>query len=440
MKPSVSAENASPRLKVLIVAAHDSLGGAARAIFRVYSALKEFHGDTLDITLRVANKTVDDPGIIGGKPSRSRMEYARYYLRTRFRKYVPRQPFVTENPVLHSQALYDTGLGREINSRNPDVVLMGWLGGSTISIREIGQIKAPIVWRMSDLWVVAGAEHLTEDPRYAKSYSRTSRPAGESGPDINRETFLRKKRWWQNSHRIVALSRWQARQAKLSTLTKSWPVDLIPVPIDPEAWAPREQSEARKNLGLPIEPLLLGFGAGQATKHRHKGADLLFEALRFLMSEGGSVVGGRRVELVIFGEEENTRQETPLPTHFLGKLDNAQLADVYSAIDVLVAPSRQESFGQVAAEAQTCGAPAIVFDNSGLADVVDNLTTGRVVPAFDTRALAEAIKWVLEDESRREELSRNARERAMRLWSPEVVAHRYAAVLTEAASNRGRFE
>ena len=105
-------DSSDARLKVLIVAAHDSLGGAARAIFRVYSALKEFHGDTLDVTLRVANKTVDDPGIVGGKPARSRLEYVRYYLRTRFRKYVPRKPFVTENPVLHSQALYDTGLGR----------------------------------------------------------------------------------------------------------------------------------------------------------------------------------------------------------------------------------------------------------------------------------------------------------------------------------------
>lgn len=433
MKPSVSAGNHPPRLKVLIVAAHDSLGGAARAIFRVYSALKEFHSDTLDVTLRVANKTVDDPGIIGGKPTRSRMEYVRYYLRTRFRKYFPRKPFVTQNPVLHSQALYDTGLGREINSRNPDVVLMGWLGGSTISIREIGKIKAPIVWRMSDLWVVAGAEHLTQDPRYAKGYSRKSRPDGESGPDINRETFLRKKRWWRNSHRIVALSQWQARQASVSTLTKSWPVDVIPVPIDPEDWAARDQSVARKSLGLTAEPLLVGFGAGQATKHRHKGADLLFEALQFISSEKGGVIGGQRVELVIFGEEENTHQETPLPTHFLGKLDNAQLADVYSAIDVLVAPSRQESFGQVAAEAQTCGAPAVVFDNSGLADVVEDFSTGRIVPAFDTRSLAESIEWVLEDEGRREELSRNARERAVRLWNPEVVANQYAKVLTRAA-------
>jgi glycosyltransferase involved in cell wall biosynthesis len=431
-----SSPTSDAPLRVLIVAAHDSLGGAARAIRRVFDSLSEYETN-LNVTLRVIHKTVEHPRILGGKPARSRLEYAEYWLRTRFRKYFPRAEFVTSNPVLHSQALYPTGLGREINAFNPDVVLFGWLGNATISIEEIGRIKAPIVWRLSDLWVLAGAEHLTPTKRYADNYSRQSRPQDESGPDINRETFRRKKRaWGRKNHRIIALSSWQADQARLSTLTRRWPISVVPVPVDPDVWVPVNKAESREQLGLPQDSLLIAFGAGQATKHAHKGADLLFNALpralQILRDKGVT----EAVELVVFGEEENPTQSGDIPIHFLGKLDDSKLRFVYSAVDVLAAPSRQESFGQVAAEAQCCGLPVIVFDNSGLRDVVDDRKTGRIVPAFDTELFAESIAWILSDPAKRSELGHNARERAMYLWHPKTVAKQYADVLYAAASGR----
>ena len=113
---------------MIIVAAHDSLGGAARAIYRVFLALREWQSESFEMFLRTPNKTVDDDQVIGGKPARNRREFLEYWIRTRYRKYFPRKTFVTDNPMLHSQALYDTGLGREINSLKPDVVMMGWLG------------------------------------------------------------------------------------------------------------------------------------------------------------------------------------------------------------------------------------------------------------------------------------------------------------------------
>ena len=422
------------KVRVLIIAAHDSLGGAARAIYRVYSALREYESTRIEVTLRVPNKTRNDPGVIGGKPRRNRWEFARYWLRTRWRAKFHGKPFQTENRILHSQALYDTGLGREVNEFGADVVMLGWLGGSTLSIEEIGRIKAPIVWRMSDLWLVSGAEHYTDSARYAKGYSHSSRPHFESGPDINRKTFRRKLRYWKTPQHVVALSRWMLEQADLSILTKKWPKSIIPVPLDPEEWAPGPAMEARKQLGLPNEKMLVGFGAGQASKHFHKGADLLFEALNKLWG-GSSDKGKPEFELVVFGEEENPRTGLGFKTHYLGKLNNTELAKVYSAIDVLVVPSRLEAFGQVAAEAQMCGAPVIVFDNSGLTDVVSDRVTGCVVPAFDTQALADAIAWVLADRERQDRLRKAARERAIELWHPRVVAGQYADLLISVAKN-----
>jgi glycosyltransferase involved in cell wall biosynthesis len=423
------------RVRVLVVAAHDSLGGAARAIYRVYSALRGYESTRIEVTLRVPNKTQNDPGVLGGKPQRNSWEYARYWLRTRWRAKFPGIPFQTENRILHSQALYDTGLGREINEFGADVVMFGWLGGSTLSIDEIGRIKAPIVWRMSDLWLVSGAEHYTDAARYAKGYSRSSRPHSESGPDVNRKAFRRKLRRWKTPQHVVALSRWMLEQAEMSVLTKAWSKSIIPVPLDPEEWAPRPALEAREQLGLPKGKMLVCFGAGQASKHFHKGADLLFEALNKLWG-GSSDKGKPEFELVVFGEEENPRTNVGFKVHYLGKLGNSELATAYSAIDVLVVPSRLEAFGQVAAEAQMCGAPVVVFDNSGLTDVVSDRITGRVVPAFDTQALADAIAWVLADRERRDSLRRAARERAIGLWHPRVVARQYADLLISVAKSK----
>lgn len=426
--------NSETRVKVLIVAAHDSLGGAARAIHRVFHALQQLESGRIDARLRVPNKTVDDPMILGGKAVRSLWGSVRYWYQTRLRNRLMKRDFASKNPILHSQAEFNTGLAEEINAISPDIVLFGWLGSSTISIEEIAKIRAPVVWRMSDLWLICGAEHYTDTARYAEGYSRGSRPVHESGADINRRTFLRKTRNWTKPQTVVALTQWMLEESKKSAVTSKWRAEIIPVPIDPIVWSPRPATEARQRLNLPDGKTLVGFGAGQASKHFHKGADLLFEAIgNDLRSLDREVF--EEIELVIFGQEDRPQYSFARPIHYLGRLKDEQLADVYSSVDVLVVPSRLEAFGQVAAEAQMCGAPVVVFDNSGLTDVVADRVTGRVVPAFDTRALAQAIIWITTDTDRRERLKSASRERAMELWDPRVVARQYADLLISVASS-----
>ncbi len=428
-----SPDGDSRPLRVVFVAAHDSLGGAARAAYRVFDGIRSHFSDQVDITLRVIHKTRDDDQIIGGKPSRSTLEYWSYFLRTRFRKYFPRKPFISDNTLLHSQALYPTGLGREINAMNPDVVLFGWLGNGTLSVEEMGAIHAPVVWRLSDMWVFSGAEHYTDTGRYQQGYSRRSRPATESGPDIDRETFRRKRRHWREPAHIVALTPWLARQAQSSTLTKTWPTHVIPVPIDTDFWSPQERDSSRKALNIPADDLVVMFGAGGGTSQKHKGADLLFDALAPLARLHDESKDTRRLRLVVFGEEGETRDHEGVTVQFVGRLDDNQLRQAYSAADVFVAPSRLEAFGQVAAEAQSCGTPVVAFDNSGLADVIDHQVTGHLAQAFDPHSLAEAIWWCVEDKSRHEQLSGAARARAKSLWDPVIVAKAYVEVLQQAA-------
>ena len=422
----------SRRLRVLFVAAHDSLGGAARAAYRVFDAIRTYFPDQVDIWMRVVHKTREDDQIIGGKPRGTRLQYARYFLLTRFRKHFPRRPFLSENTLLHSEALYATGLAREINQMKPDVVLLGWLGNGTLSIEEIGQIKAPVVWRLSDMWMFSGAEHYTDTKRYTLGYTRQSRPRGETGPDIDRETFLRKKRQWRIPRHVVALSSWLEQEAQSSTLTQGWPTHVIPVPIDTDFWSPQNESNSRQALGIPNDASVVMFGAGGGTTQRHKGADLLFSSLAALRRNHRESNLGTDLRVVVFGEEGETEIRHGVTIQFLGRLDDEGLRAAYSSADVFVAPSRLEAFGQVAAEAQSCGTPVVAFNNSGLTHVVENGVTGRLAKAFDPASLAESIWWVLSDPVRREDLSANARSRAVALWNPKVVSQAYVNVLETA--------
>jgi glycosyltransferase involved in cell wall biosynthesis len=416
------------RPRVLIVAAHDSLGGAARAIYRVFEALSASSPSKYDIQLRVIHNLRDDDRVVGGKPKRNRREYAEYFLRTRFRKYFPRKPFISDNQLLHSQALFATGLGREINASNPDLVMLGWLGNATLSIKEIGKIKAPLIFRLSDMWVFSGAEHYTDIPRYREGYSRKSRPKTERGPDIDRETFRRKLRYWSGKDmQLIALSDWLAKEARSSKLTRSWPVTTIPVPIDVDYWKPLPKGVCRSYFNLGSDEIVLLFGAGAGTRQPHKGAGLLLDSLQFV-NELFDESSRRRLKLLIFGEDSEVAHVHGIPVSYIGRLDDDGLRNAYSAADLFIAPSRLEAFGQVAAEAQACGTPVVAFDNSGLADVIEDKFTGKLAEAFDVEDLARSIYWVLEDPQRTAYLGENARTRAVRLWHPNIVAKQYETV------------
>lgn len=94
-------------------------------------------------------------------------------------------------------------------------------------------------------------------------------------------------------------------------------------------------------------------------------------------------------------------------------------------LDVLVAPSYQEAFGTVLSEAMAVGTPVVATRVGGLAEVVDDGVTGRLVEPGDPHALAAAVLDVLE---RREAMSGAARAAAQR-FGADAYADRVEALI-----------
>jgi phosphatidylinositol alpha-mannosyltransferase len=92
-----------------------------------------------------------------------------------------------------------------------------------------------------------------------------------------------------------------------------------------------------------------------------------------------------------------------------------------------------ESFGLVLAEAFACATPAVASDIPGYADVTTP-EAAVLVPPGDVDALAEAVAALIEDEPRRVEMGRAAREHALARFSWDDIARRLEEVYVEAAA------
>lgn len=111
--------------------------------------------------------------------------------------------------------------------------------------------------------------------------------------------------------------------------------------------------------------------------------------------------------------EPSVEVRRPVPAH--------ELVTYYRAADVLLVPSRSESFGLVAAEASASGLPAIASAVGGLPDIVEHGRSGVLIADHNPRHWAMALERLLLDDDLRRELSCHAVDRSARFdWSATV--------------------
>jgi glycosyltransferase involved in cell wall biosynthesis len=409
-------------------------GGAARGTARILSAIRAHESDRVTLEIRTALGGSNVSNVTEGLPGGA-SRLARGAAR-RVSRIADRLPWSTKNRILHSRADVWTGLAREINRRDPDVVNLHWLGTGTLSVQEIGAISSPIVWTLTDMWAFCGSEHYASDGRFSAGYLPGNRPTDETGLDWNRIVWKQKMQHWRRPMHIVAKSRWLADCARRSALMGSWPISVIPNPIDLQFWAPVEQAAARDILSIPRDCQVITFGAVGGDRQPIKGGDLLFDALRRLSAMFSN---GSRIHLVIFGDDSPGTKpvDFPFPVHRVGRLSDDRLLKLaYSAADAVVVPSRADNLPNTAIEAQACGVPVVAFRVGGLPDIVEDGVTGRLVDPFDVHQLALAIAWVLEDENRQRHLGREARSQAGLKFDPRIVASQYAEVFAAVADGQ----
>jgi glycosyltransferase involved in cell wall biosynthesis len=116
---------------------------------------------------------------------------------------------------------------------------------------------------------------------------------------------------------------------------------------------------------------------------------------------------------------------------FEGFLSEEDKIAAFTAADVFVLPSDWEAFGLVLLEAQVCGTPSLVADRGGPQEVIEDGSTGVVVPYDDDEAWMASLRDLLNDDGKRERMGRAARERAMTEFNWPVIIDRIEEVYRE---------
>jgi len=400
----------------------DINGGAARAAYRIHHALREAHVDS-KMWVDVASSgdwTVQGPA--------TKLSKALTKVRPILSGLAFKPVFKTKNPIIHSPALLPSSRVGALNGSHADLLHLHWVQAEMLSVADIGHLRKPVVWTLHDMWAFCGAEHYTEEFRWRDGYFTGNRPVYESGFDLNRWTWQRKRKHWQRPTHIVTPSRWLAQCVRESALMRDWPVTVVPNCLDTSRWQPLDKAVARNLLGLPKGVPLLLFGAMGGGNDPRKGFDLLLQALQRLRGEM------KELELVVFGQlAPKDPQSLGFPIHYTGHLhDDLSLRALYSAADVMVIPSRQDNLPNTGVESLVCGTPVVAFDVCGLPDIVQHQHTGYLAKPFDTDDLAYGIQWVLSDSDRYRSLSQQARAYAVAHFSNTVVADQYQAVYAAA--------
>jgi glycosyltransferase involved in cell wall biosynthesis len=413
-------------MRVFALNLSDSIGGAAKAAYRIHRAMRMVG---IDSTLIVNRKSLLDASVIGPNSIFER-------LIDKFRSglgVLVARTIRTPNADYHSPAIFPTSWSKKLARPDVNVIHLHWINGEMMSINDLGAIQKPLVWTLHDMWAFSGAEHYSRTSRWKDIYTQANRPADETGFDLNRWTWSRKQKSWKRPIQIVTPSHWLANCVKNSALMRGWPVEVIPNPIDVDQWIPIDKKIAREKLKLPLGVPLILFGAIGGAADPRKGFDFLKSALQLLSSVRSDL------ELVVFGQEAPEQaMDLGFPIHYLGHLSNeADMQMAYSAADVLVAPSIQEVFGQTASEAHACACPAVAFESTGLADVIEHQKTGYLARLGDVEDLAAGISWVLESTSKSTQLNTAARKRAVEKFSYPVVARQYQNIYSK-VFNSGR--
>jgi glycosyltransferase involved in cell wall biosynthesis len=183
-------------------------------------------------------------------------------------------------------------------------------------------------------------------------------------------------------------------------------------------------------LPLPARPRVLFVGVLE----HYKGVDGLARAWRVL---------ARRLpaaSLHVVGQGSRARVVRRLLRDFPGRVEWSPAlrpSDVARALDearTLVLPSRSEGMGRVLVEAFCRARPVVATRVGGIPDVVEEGSSGLLVPPRDPYALAEALERVLTDDALAERLAAGARAAAERwLASPQEFARRLLALVEAVA-------
>ena len=243
------------------------------------------------------------------------------------------------------------------------------------------------VWTLHDCWAFTGhCPHFVtvgcEKWKTGCSDCPLYRQYPKSLVDDSKRMYRLKQRWFcgVKDMTLVTPSRWLGDLTRQSFL-KDYSVTQITNGIDLSVFKPVE-SDFKSRIGCEGKKLVLGVSSGWSNK---KGLDVFIELEKRFDDN---------YVFVLVGTSDSVSRRLPSGIISVPKTNSAEeLARIYSAADVFVNPTREDTFPTVNIEALACGTPVVTFNTGGSPEIVDQ-SCGSVVACNDTDELEKEIKRV----------------------------------------------
>ena len=312
---------------------------------------------------------------------------------------------------------------KEIDAFQPDVVHMHVIHGYYINygliMNYFKEKNIPVVWTLHDCWAFTGHCAYFTAANCEKWKTQCGQcPIPHDFPntylDRSKANYNRKKQVYGDMKNLVLapVSQWLGDLVKESFLGKH-EIQVVYNGIDVDVFKP-SVSNFKKKLGVEGKYLLLGVAQGFDER---KGLKDFFKLSEMLPDD---------YQVVLLGAMEDEIAIAPTSVIALPKTESLQeLVEAYSAADVLLSLSYEETFGLTPVEAMSCGTPAIVYNNTAQPEHITP-ETGFVVENGDLDTLVTRIKTLCENG--KANYSEACRERAVNVYNKDNCYNMYITI------------
>lgn len=259
---------------------------------------------------------------------------------------------------------------RKVKKFSPDVIHLHNLHGSYINLPQlfsfIKKNNIPVVWTVHDCWpvtaicshfMIAGCNKWQSGCHNCSQKKRFS-----SAPiDMTKYVWRAKQQWFTDvpEMTVVTPSDWLKGIVEKSFL-KEYKVKTIYNGINRSVFK-QTASDFRVAYGIENKKIVLGVAFDWSYA---KGLDVFIDLSKRLDDD---------YRIVLVGTNDETDHELPKNIISIHRTANQQqLAEIYTAADVFVNPTREEALGLVNIEALACGTPVITFRTGGSPECIDS--------------------------------------------------------------------
>lgn len=282
-----------------------------------------------------------------------------------------------------------------IKELQPDVIhlhnIHGYFLNYPIFFEYLKSIEVDVIWTMHDCWAFTGhcsyysyidcnkwQTHCEKCPQISK-YPKSLKF------DNSYNNFDQKKKSFQGVKKlnVITPSRWLAGELKKSFL-KDYSVITIHNGIDLKAFYPLK-SDFRERYGLIDKKIIMGIAS---VWDERKGLSFFIELSKLLKEDEVILLVGAKKTISLEGMLTIERTEN---IH--------ELAEIYSAADVLLNPTLEDNYPTVNLESIACGTPVVVNDIGGVRETLIG-DYGRIFDDYNPLIAIRLIRELFEDKNK----------------------------------------